>query len=168
MLLRLAEPNDAMEVARVHVRAWRAGYRGLLAQDYLDGLRAQDRVRRYDFANLDPRRPATLVAVEGDAIRGFATTMPAGDSSMPERGELCALYVDPDWWGRGIGAALASAARAQLREQGFREALLWLLAGNVRGDRFYRRDGWVTDGIARKDVVWSVEVDELRYCRRLD
>ena len=87
---------------------------------------------------------------------------------MPERGELCALYVDPDWWGRGIGAALASAARAQLREQGFREALLWLLAGNVRGDRFYRRDGWVTDGFARKDVVWGVEVDELRYCRRLD
>jgi len=168
MLLRPAEPDDAMEVARVHVRAWQAGYRGLLAQEYLDGLSGEDRARRYDFANPDPRRPATLIAVEGAAIRGFATTMPAGDTDMPECGELCALYVDPDCWGRGIGAALVRAARARLREQGFREAVLWLLAGNARGERFYRRDGWVADGITRKDVVWGVEVDELRYRRGLD
>ncbi|HEX7915728.1 GNAT family N-acetyltransferase [Rudaea sp.] len=168
MLLRPAEPDDAMEVARVHVRAWQAGYRGLLAQDYLDGLRVEDRARRYDFANPDPHRPATLVAMEGGTIRGFATTMPAADSNLPECAELCALYVDPDWWGRGVGVALVSAARARLREQGFREAVLWLLAGNARGDRFYRRDGWVADGVARKDVIWGVAVDELRYRRRLD
>ena len=33
---------------------------------------------------------------------------------MPDYGELCALYVDPDHWGRGIGVALVSAARARL------------------------------------------------------
>ncbi|WP_018972105.1 GNAT family N-acetyltransferase [Rudaea cellulosilytica] len=168
MLLRPAEPDDAMEVARVHVRAWQAGYRGLLAQDYLDGLRAEDRARRYDFANPDPRRPATLVALDGGAVCAFTTTMPAGDTDMPECGELCALYVDPDYWGRGIGTVLVRAARARLRDQGFREAVLWLLTGNARGERFYRADGWVANGITRKDVVWGVEVDELRYRRRLD
>ena len=167
MMLRPAEPDDATDVARVHVRAWQAGYRGLLPQAYLDGLRVEDRARRYEFANPDPWRPATLVAVEGDAIRGFATTMPTGDSNLPGCGELCALYVDPDWWGRGVGGALVSAARTHLREQGFREAVLWLLAGNARGDRFYRRDGWTADGIARKDVVWGLEVDEMRYRRTL-
>ena len=40
MFLRPAEPDDAMEVARVHVRSWQAGYRGLLPDAYLDGLRA--------------------------------------------------------------------------------------------------------------------------------
>ena len=167
MLLRPAEPDDAIAVARVHVRAWQAGYRGLLPQDYLDGLRVEDRARRYDFANPDPRRPATLVAVEGDVIRGFATTMPAGDADMPECGEVCALYVAPEWWGRGVGAALISAARDRLRTQGFREAVLWLLAGNDRGARFYSRDGWQTDGARRKDIVWGVEVDEVRYRRPL-
>jgi len=83
-------------------------------------------------------------------------------------GELGALYVDPDYWGRGIGTVLVRAARARLRDQGFREAMLWLLAGNARGERFYRADGWVANGITRKDVVWGVEVDELRYRRRLD
>lgn len=167
LLLRPAEPDDAMAVARVHVRAWQAGYRGLLPQDYLDGLRVEDRARRYDFANPDPRRPATLVAMGDGAIRGFATTMPAGDADRPECGELCALYVDPDWWGRGVGGALVSAARIRLREQGFREAVLWLLAGNDRGARFYGRDGWRVDDARRKDIVWGVEVDEVRYRRAL-
>ena len=46
MLLRPAEPQDAMGVARVHVRSWQAGYRGLLPDAYLDGLRAEDRARQ--------------------------------------------------------------------------------------------------------------------------
>ena len=167
MLLRPAEPADAIAVARVHVRAWQVGYRGLLPQEYLDGLRIEDRARRYDFANPDPRRPATLVAVEDGAIHGFATTMPAGDADMLEQGELCALYVDPDAWGRRVGIALVSAARDRLRDQGFREVVLWLLAGNDRGARFYTRDGWQTDGTRRKDIVWGVEVDEVRYRRPL-
>jgi len=35
MLLRPAEPDDALAVARVHVRAWQAAYRTLLPDDYL-------------------------------------------------------------------------------------------------------------------------------------
>lgn len=168
MLLRAAEPDDALGVARVHVRAWQVGYRGLLPQEYLDGLRAEERARRYDFAGGDPSKPATLVVVENGAVRGFATTMPALDAGTRALGELCALYVDPDWWGRGVGTALVAAARTRLRERGFREAVLWLLAGNRRGERFYLGDGWAADGTARKDTVWGVDVDETRYRRALD
>lgn len=168
MQLRPAQPDDALDVARVHVRAWQAGYRGLLPQEYLDGLRAEDRARRYDFAIGDPSKPATLVAVADGVVRGFATTMPAREVGAAPVGELCALYVDPDWWGRGVGCALVAAARARLREHGFCEAVLWLLAGNRRGERFYRGDGWAADDTARKDVVWGVDVDEVRYRRALD
>ncbi len=55
MLLRPAEPADAMAVARVHVRSWQAAYRGLLPDAYLDGLRPEDRAARYDFATEDVR-----------------------------------------------------------------------------------------------------------------
>ena len=165
MMVRPAEPDDAMNVARVHVRAWQSGYRGILPQEYLDGLRAEDRARRYDFASRDPSHPATLVAVDAGAILGFATTLPSREAGL---GELAALYVDPDSWSRGIGTALVSAARARLRDQGLRSAVLWLLAGNRRGERFYRGDGWLPDGTVRKDVVWGVEVDEVRYGRPLD
>ena len=128
MFLRPAEPDDAMEVARVHVRSWQAGYRGLLPDAYLDGLRAEDRAQRYRFGSDDVREPATVVAIDDGTICGFATTAPARDPDVVDDGELYALYVDPAWWGRGVGAMLIAAARGRLVELGFRSAVLWLLA----------------------------------------
>jgi GNAT superfamily N-acetyltransferase len=167
MLLRPADPQDAMAVAGVHVRSWQAAYRTLLPDDYLDQLRPEDRAHSYDFASLDPLKPRTIVAVEDGLIHGFATTAPSRDPDLGDYGELCALYVDPREWGRGMGAALVSAARAQLVELGFRKAFLWVLAGNVRADRFYQLDGWAPDGVKRTDSVWAVTVNEIRYQRGL-
>lgn len=168
MLLRPAEPEDAMAVARVHVRSWQAAYRTLLPDEYLDQLRPEDRAQRYDFANDDPLKPRTIVAIEQGSIYGFATTAPSRDMDLKDHGEIYALYVDPEQWGRGIGVALVSAARGHLFEFGFRNALLWVLAGNVRAERFYRRDGWASDGLRRTDSVWSVTVEEGRYTRELE
>ena len=159
-----------MAVAGVHVRSWQAAYRNILPDDYLNQLRPEDRAAVYDFATRDPLKPKTIVAVEeavSPAIRGFATTMPVTDSDMPGCGELGALYVDPQHWGNGVGVALLLAAREQMWQQGFRKAILWVLTGNVRAERFYQRDGWTRDGVTRKATVWGIEVDEIRYAREL-
>lgn len=156
MELRPAVPDDALAVARIHVRAWQTGYRGLLPAAYLDGLRAEDRAARYTFDRLDG--PRTTVAVIDGTIAGFATI--SGD-------ELSALHVDPDTWRRGIGSALIARARADLAAAGILEAYLWLLVGNTRAQRFYERDGWTSDGTRRSDVVWGAQVDELQLRRRL-
>jgi GNAT superfamily N-acetyltransferase len=161
--------NQKMQlpVARVHVRSWQAAYRQLLPDDYLDQLRPEDRAETYDFATLDPRKPQAIVATEEGLIRGFATTAPSRDPDLPGHGELCALYVDPEQWGRGMGVALVSAARANLFGLGFRNAFLWVLAGNVRAQHFYRIDQWASDGLRRTDSVWEIAVNELRYQRGL-
>lgn len=156
MVIRPAIPADALGVARVHVRAWQVGYQGLLPAAYLDGLRAEDRAVRYTFGA--PSGPATSVAVEDDAILGFATI---------HDGELSALHVDPDAWSRGVGRALIAYARADLIARGVSRAWLWLLAGNARAQRFYERDGWFASGETRSDVVWGAAVDEVRYVREL-
>ena len=168
MQLRPAQPDDAMAVARVHVRSWQVAYRTLLPDDYLSQLRPEDRAKSYDFANLDPSKPRTIVAADAGVVLGFATTMPSRDADLPEHGELCALYVDPDKWGQGIGAALIAAARANLLTQGHRKALLWVLVGNARAERFYRIDQWMPDGCRRTDSGWKgIVVDEVRYQRGL-
>jgi GNAT superfamily N-acetyltransferase len=168
MELRSAEPTDAIVVARVHVRSWQAAYRKLMPDEYLDQLRPEDRAKKYNFGSLDPRQPHTIVSTESGVILGFATTAPAQDLNMPSYGELCALYVDPNHWGRGIGVALVSAARARLFDLGFRKAILWVLEGNVRAERFYLRDQWSPDGSQRTDEVWGLNVKDVRYRRNLD
>jgi len=165
--IRLARPDDADAVAEVHVRSWQIGYRGLLSDEYLDSLRSQERAARYTFGSTDPSAPTTLVALEGDAIRGFATFGPSPDTQIANPGELMALYVDPPAWRRGIGRDLIAEARRFLVERGFSEAVLWVLAGNERAERFYRADGWLPDGMRRTVAVWGVLVNESRYRRRL-
>jgi GNAT superfamily N-acetyltransferase len=167
MFLRPAIPQDALAVARVHVRSWQVAYRTLLPSAYLDQLRPEDRASKYDFASTDPLKPCTIVAAEEESILGFATTIQSHDADLGSHGELLALYVDPDSWNRGIGVALIAEARARLLDLGLRQASLWLLKGNERADRFYRVDGWTPDGTSRTDTVWDIQVDEIRYRREL-
>jgi GNAT superfamily N-acetyltransferase len=167
MLIRLAAPQDARAIADVHVRSWQAAYRTLLPDEYLDNLRPEDRAARYDFSHTDPQKPRTLVAEADGIICGFATTRPAEDRDLPGFGELCALYASPEFWNRGIGVALVEAARAQMAGQGFQSAALWLLKGNERGERFYRRDGWGPDGAHKSERMWGVDVEDFRFVRAL-
>ncbi len=144
--VRAATPADALEVAGVHVRSWQVGYRGLLPQAYLDGLRPEERARRYTFGDTGTGRPLTVVAVEQGVICGFATTGPSRDRDVRDAREVLALYVDPDHWGSGVGRLLIDGARSRLGREGASEAVLWVLAGNERARRFYRADGWAPDG----------------------
>jgi GNAT superfamily N-acetyltransferase len=166
LIVRAAEPAEAMEVAGVHVRAWQRAYRGLLPDRSLDGLRPADRAAHYTFGRSQPDSPSTIVASKDGAICGFATG-PARGEADPEVGELLALYVDPGSWGMGVGRRLVSEARARLAEGGFAEAILWVLAGNERAERFYRADGWMPDGARRQEEIWGVTADEVRYRRVL-
>ena len=98
-------------------------------------------------------------------IRGFATTGPARAETGV--GELLALYVDPDCWGRGFGRALVKAARERLLQQGYERAVLWVLDGNARATRFYATDGWAWDGARRTETLWGIEATDVRYRRAL-
>jgi GNAT superfamily N-acetyltransferase len=167
-MIRPATPHDVLPVARVHVRAWQKAYRGLVPGEFLDQMRPEDRAQRYTFGSADLQLPFTLLAHEGGVIQGFATTAPANDAGLAGYGELNALYVDPDYWGRGIGLALMQAARARLSDLGFGHALLWMLAGNTRAERFYQLDGWTHDGARKPKLVWGVTVESLRFQRKLE
>jgi GNAT superfamily N-acetyltransferase len=164
MELRRARPGDEMEVARVHVSSWQVAYRGLIPQEYLDGLRPEDRAGRYAFGK---ERPATLLALEDGRVLGFATFGPARSEDCEEMGELYALYADPSAWDRGVGRALIAEARASLVGDGYVEAILWVLTGNERAERFYRRDGWAADGCRRMVEAHGITLDESRYRRVL-
>jgi len=165
--VRAARPEDALEVAGVHVRAWQMGYRGLLPQGYLDGLRPEERARRYTFAETIAGRPRTFVALERGVICGFVTTGPSRDGPGRGAGEVMALYVDPDHWRSGMGRLLIADARRRLVREGASEAILWLLVGNERGRAFYHADGWAPDGYRRTERIWDVSAEEVRYRRAL-
>jgi GNAT superfamily N-acetyltransferase len=161
--LRAAVTADVHDVARVHVRSWQSAYRGLIDEEFLDGLEPEVIARRYTFGRVGIRVPSTLVAVDGPAIRGFVTTGLCRDEDLPNFGELMAIYVDPAHLRTGVGRLLMTAARERLRGVGATGAVLWVLGGNDRARRFYERDGWRFDGTCRTTTFGKLPVQQLRY-----
>ncbi|WP_432246390.1 N-acetyltransferase family protein [Mycolicibacterium sp. ELW1] len=161
--VREAVPDDAMALAQVHVRSWRAGYRGLVAQSYLDALDPEERAKRFVLEAMELRGPYTLVAVDHGAICGHVTIGQSRDDDMPDSGEVWALYVDPQRWGTGIGRALLAAGCDRLRTAGHQRAFLWVLSANDGARRFYERAGWSADGRERFDVFGDTPVRKSSY-----
>jgi ribosomal protein S18 acetylase RimI-like enzyme len=163
--VRPATVADAPAMGRLHVRAWRAAYRGQMPDGYLDGLRAEERAAGWERA-LGRERPrgAILVAERAGEVVGFANLGPAEDPQGA--GELYAINVDPAHWGTGAGRALLEAAQAELARLGFAETVLWVLPANARARRFYELAGWAVDGTERTVDVLGVVVPEVRYHRR--
>ena len=143
--VRRAGPADAEQIAVVHVRSWQGAYRGLLPQEYLDGLDPADRTERWRRSLERNNWPAAgaIVAISHGRVAGFAYLGPARDidAGGSRVGEINAIYVLPDAWGTGLGRGLMTAALGELAAGGYEAALLWVLESNARARRFYALAG---------------------------
>ena len=169
--VRVAAEADADGIAGVHVRGWRAAYRGEVPDGYLDALDVADRTRRWchRLATIaaDPRS-AVLVAEDDGVVVGFASVGPAdpvetSEPTEPDAGEVYAIYVEPERIGTGVGRALLAAATDELRAMGCRTGLLWVLPGNDRARRFYESAGWRHDGAEAVQRLDGLELPSIRY-----
>lgn len=152
MRIRTGGPADADEIVQVRSASWRAAYRGILSDEALAQLPevaseqfVRALARKREYAN-------TFVAEKGPNVIGFASVgWDTRESSAEEAGpgapgEVWAIYVHPDHWGRGAGYALMRECHRWLSERGMLSIRVWELAGNDIGRRFYERYGFVPDG----------------------
>jgi GNAT superfamily N-acetyltransferase len=123
VIVREARLEDAEAMARAHAASASAAY----GRD--EDL--ERRTRRWREVFDEPESRPYLAEVE-DRVVGVLSV---GQS------ELYAIYVQPDWWGKGVGQALLDKAEALLGET-CDEAELTVLVGNSRARRFYERNGW--------------------------
>ena len=144
MVLRRAVLADADGLALLHMRSWQAGYRGIVADDVLNGLRLVDFARRWN-GRLSGAEPSTMtfLAEREGRLAGFCVAGPStlGDEG-PQTAEVYALYVEPDFYRQGTGRMLLARAVVHLRDTGFSQAALWVLTENRRGRLFYEANGW--------------------------
>jgi ribosomal protein S18 acetylase RimI-like enzyme len=168
LTIRHAQIGDADRIGAIQVGAWQATYRGVMPDAYLDGLDVDDRAaywRRQVQALLPGQR--LKVIVDDGVVVGFAAAGPEHDGRAAGIGELYAINLDPQVWGRGLGRALLRDVTAELVGLGYREAVLWVVPHNDRARRFYESEEWRDDDVRRDDEVFGVVVPEMRYRRLL-
>ena len=169
--IRPAEPRDATALARVHARSWPATYRGLIPDDVIAGVVAQEAIRAERFraliANPDSGRRGWVATDHGTVI-GLAFSGPSRDAdASPGTAEIDAIYLDPDALRQGIGRQLMATVTADLRDRGFATATLWVLDANASARSFYAALGWRPDGATKSEPRPGGVLEEVRYARPL-
>lgn len=151
-MIRSATSVDARAVATIHVEAWRAAYRGIVPDEYLNSLSIEGResVWRPSLLAADT---STWVAEESDAIVGWISAGRSRDTDAgTSAGEIWAVYVAPECWGKGVGRSLCEQAEQHLRTEGFITVTLWVLKDNKRAVKFYQSNGFALDIGATKEI----------------
>lgn len=157
---KLRDGDDLFAVSRVYEESWRAAYRGLLPQEYLDSLLAG----RWAPCLERPGR-VSLILLDGDNIVGFADCCASRMPELSGWGEIASIHLLPEYWGKGWEKRLFSDAGAQLEAMGYRELFLWVLEGNQRARVFYERMGFCPTGTYREDEISGRSVREVQYRR---
>ncbi len=163
--IREATPADAPAIASVHVRSWRAAYRGQIPDETLDRMSVEDREATWREWLRDPRpEQRAWVAEDGGRVVGFSSTAPTEDAdAAPGAAEVYTIYLEPEAFGQGIGRALFAQAVDDLRDRGFRAATLWVLETNERARRFYEAAGWRPDGAVTTERIDCSNLPTVRY-----
>jgi len=133
LIIRPARPEERLDLEELQRRA------SLALNEYREQLEANTDAIVLPAEQIE--RGQVLVAELDGRIAGFAAILADQDSA-----ELDGLFVEPEFWRRGIGAALVDAAIHEARRWGL--SLLTVVA-NPSAREFYERCGFTAEGITK-------------------
>ena len=158
--IRYATLNDARSISTIYQQSTQSAYQDFMSEAPIYS-RLLDRLETFWVQKLaiPPKKEQRFLVAEYEGqVLGFveigAATYP-GEVASESTGELHFLFVAPDFMGCGIGSRLLERATELLREDGYRQAILWVFSRNLQARRFYERQGWSTNGVERPDPVLS-------------
>lgn len=146
-------PEEIEGKSLVHWQTWREAYDNLLPAEYQETMTLE---RCRFFSQKYPEN--TLIAMDGKKVVGFISYGNFRDEAI-QAGEIIALYVLKDYYGKGVSEQLMHAAFAVLDR--FSEIYLWVLKDNKRAIAFYQKMGFTFDG-QEKILELGKPVKELR------
>ena len=139
IILKKMETDEEIKgKAYVHWKSWHEAYTGIVSQEYLDKL-TLEKCEKMAFSWPDN----IIVAKENGNVIGFVCYGDRGEEA-PDVGEIFALYVLADYYGKGVGRKLIDVGLEQIKH--FSQVRLWVLKENRRAIRFYEKCGFQPDG----------------------
>lgn len=165
--IRKANVSDAYDIAYINAISWQKAYRGILPDEILDSISVD--IWSSGWERQLKNNAFVLVVCLNDNTVGFVQicmNIPANVLSL--QGEITAIYLHPDVWGKGFGKKLCLASLTELKNFGAKEASIWALAENTRARQFYKSLGFNESGCTRIFKMHpNVSLDEIQYVKGL-
>ena len=164
LYVRKAHVSDAEGIAKVHVYTWQNAYLGLIPDSILQGLSVELRTSNWirNIENPSPKSHTFIAEMNGEIV-GFVGLGANREKDLENEGEIYAIYVNPQFQGRGAGAVLMQTGLETLRSEGFAEAVLWVLARNLPARAWYESNGWRSEGKTKFDQRGDLVLEEIEY-----
>ena len=125
--------------AFVHFKSWQEAYSGIVRQAYLD----ERTIEKCEELALNAK-DNTIIAKDGERVIGFVQYGEYNYEDLEDAGEIIALYVLADYYGKGIGYRLMQEAMKYLNQ--YSQTAVFVIKGNQRAIDFYIRYGFTFDG----------------------
>lgn len=152
------ESDDRNAISHVYEESWKAAYKGIVPQSYLESIESG----RWAKA-LDNPEWHSLIMLDGDRIVGTSAYCASRFEDMKDFGEIISIYFLPEYFGRGYGKKLLQAAINGLSQMGYTDIFLWVLEDNIRARRFYEHYGFVASGKYMENNIGGKVLRELQY-----
>jgi GNAT superfamily N-acetyltransferase len=146
--IRPAETADHEEIVQLWHQGWHDAHADLVPTEVL-AFRTKDHFTLW----LKEAEDAFFVATDDTGVLGFVSVKGA---------EVVKLYVSNRARGAGAAHVLLSFAEKLLRDAGITKAMLLCTAGNLRAERFYKREGWDLSH-SFEDALWTPEGDRKKF-----
>ena len=139
IIKRMETDEEIKGKAFVHFQSWQEAYSGIVEQAYLDE-RTIEKCEEMALNTMD----TTIIAKDGERVIGFAQYGKYNYDDLENAGEIIALYVLADYYGKGIGYRLMQEAMQYLSD--YPQIALFVIKDNQRAIDFYTRYGFRFDG----------------------
>lgn len=123
--IRLATPDDAYNIKKIHIETYKESYRGYIPDEYLDSLSLNDEVVE--------RTKKFLTTTECWLAIHTGTPIAFAYVTYPENAafEINALYVHPQHQKCSVGSRLVNFICKDKKERGFSKCIVWTMKSGL-------------------------------------
>lgn len=141
ILIRPLTAEDVRDAAEIRINGWKRAYKGIVDDKYLDTLNIDEQNKKFEKCIGNEN---FIVAIQNEEVVGFCRFV--YDNSFSSNidyvdCELTAIYVHPDFKGKGIGTKLFKYVLDRFNNQNKSTMILWCLADNINSINFYKHMG---------------------------
>ena len=150
--IKMETDDEINGKAYVHWKSWQEAYPGIVDQRYLNAF-TLEKCKKTAYHWPDN----IIIAKDGEFVIGFVGYGKYHNDELENAGEVFAIYILSEYYGKGVGDRLMHAALSQLAE--YPRIAVWVLKNNKRAIRFYERFGYRFDGEEKTLVLGSPIVE---------
>lgn len=153
---------DINDFGFIHSVAWHATYKNIASEDFLSQFTPQNRAAVFKKAIKNPNERFYIAKLNNKPIGILILDCHPKDEDEYV-GEVKALYLLPDYQGKGYGTEMMNFAIGDFTSLKKTKVILWVLEKNLKARHFYEKYGFRFDG---RINIGNDEI-EMKYCLNL-